>query len=163
MEDILKRLYELRIREGKLSFIKEMNFNSDEEFSDYHKQNEHLFIEINKIRSEIKKIEWNLKTTNEKREDRLYSVDLVKKFKDEIVNKTKGKYKELYIELLDKLKQIIENERDANNKDKLFEIYYFLDEKDFQYQIPEDYLNELSRSPKLSDIIAQLQILLTKL
>jgi hypothetical protein len=75
--EALKKL-ELRLR----SSIEHV-FASEKEFNSFVENNKETFIELTRIKNEIKAIEWELLTDEEKKNHQQYLNDLKEKFKEE--------------------------------------------------------------------------------
>lgn len=82
MEEQKLKLVALIEKENQLKNKIGSSFSSEEEFNLFVEENKELFMEIKKVRTEIKKIEWELMTDEEKKNHLQYLKDLKEKFND---------------------------------------------------------------------------------
>ncbi|WP_024769069.1 hypothetical protein [Aquimarina macrocephali] len=108
-------------------------------------------------RKELVVLNRMLLSNEEKKERRINGIDFMMKFYDENNNKIKAEYGKLYLKLLDKIKPQIKKDK------KIAEIYVYLDEKDFQYNIQEEYLDILEQKTEFSEFIKKIKELSGKI
>jgi hypothetical protein len=83
MEELKIKLALLKEKENQLKRIIDRSFSSEEEFNSFIEENNTIIIELKGIKNEIKDIEWQLMTDEEKEVHVQYLIDLKEKFKDE--------------------------------------------------------------------------------
>ena len=112
---------------------------------------------IKPYREELVILNRRLMTKEEKREERVNSIGLMKKFFDEGNNEIKAEYGELYLNILDYIESLKEVDI------LLLKCYEHLDERKFKYKISNEYLNILEKQTELSSIIKKVRILSYKI
>jgi hypothetical protein len=113
--------------------------------------------ELEPLRAEMVVLKRSRLSKAEKREQRKILIDLARKFFHENDNLNNAHYYEVYLQLLDTLEPIVTNDQ------KLRIIYEFLDNKDFQSTIPEEYLSVLDNYDTLKDVIFATRAAMKKL
>lgn len=83
MEKLRTKLMALKEKESQIKKVVNRSFSSEEEFNLFVEENKDLFVELKNIKNEIRKIEWELLTNDEKEAHLQYLKGLKDKFKDE--------------------------------------------------------------------------------
>jgi hypothetical protein len=113
--------------------------------------------ELEPLRAEMVALKRSRLSKAEKREQRKILIDLARKFFHENDNLNKAHYYEVYLRLLDTLEPMLTNDQ------KLCMIYEFLDAKDFQFSISEEYLSMLENYNTLKDVMLDIRTAMIKL
>lgn len=131
------------------------------DFSYLTKEEEELLLEVKKklapLRDEGVRLKRLLLSKEEKHQRRLNLLGLSKKFSNEGNNRISYNYGNLYLKLL------IELEKLKTKDPSLREVYDYLDKKDFQYSIPNEYIEKLSSYSNLTELIKEMKLLIAKL
>jgi hypothetical protein len=84
MEENLKiKLTLLKEKENHLKEIIERAFSSEKEFNSFVEDNKEVFMELKSIKKEIKEIEWQLMTDEERETHLQYLKNIKDKFREE--------------------------------------------------------------------------------
>lgn len=83
MKELKLKLVALKEKEKQLKAKINNSFSTEEEFNSFVEENKEMLIDLKRIKVEIKKIEWELMTDEEKEVHLKYLNDLQDKFKDE--------------------------------------------------------------------------------
>ena len=110
--------------------------------------------QLHPLRKKLVALNRQLLSRDEKRATRIHLMGLAKKFIDEGDNRLRIKYFELYFNLLEMLEPLKETSIE------LADIYRYLDEKDFQEQIPDHYLDLMERNLSLKKVARDLREIL---
>lgn len=112
--ELLRKLKVLEIEEQELSFIKNAKFSSKEEYDIFAEKYAEQFLRLKSIQQERKKIEWDIKTSAQKQEERYYLIGLQAKFEGE------SEVRKKYAEALDLLISLSANPTiDLESKDRI--------------------------------------------
>ena len=83
MKKLKLKLRELKDQEKQLKMIVDQRFSNEDEFKMYVEENKEVFQKLKKIKKEIKDIEWEIMSDEEKEIHLKYLKDLNQKFKSE--------------------------------------------------------------------------------
>lgn len=102
--ELLEKLKRLKTEEQELSFIKDAKFSSKEEYEVFAEKYAEKLLRLKSIQKERKKIQWDIKTSTEKQEERYHLIGLEAKFEQ-----GESEVRKKYVEALDLLINLSRN------------------------------------------------------